>query len=60
MGTTVSICIFNTAGERIVDRRSQKLNSGANWMDLPALSSGMYAIQILNGDSAIGVKLMVE
>jgi hypothetical protein len=60
MGTTVSICIFNTAGELVVDRRSQKLNSGANWIDLPALSCGIYAIQILNGDAAIGVKLMVE
>jgi hypothetical protein len=60
MGTTVSICIFNTAGELVVDRRSQKLNSGANWIDLPALSCGIYAIQILNGDGAIGVKLMVE
>jgi hypothetical protein len=58
--TTVALSIFSAAGELIVNKSSQKLSNGANWIDLPVLSSGMYAIQILNGDAAFGLKLMVE
>ncbi len=58
--TEVSIGIFNASGQLIVNKNAQKLNSGDNWIDLPDLSSGMYAIQIWNGNSSISVKLIAE
>lgn len=48
-GGQVNILLFNTVGQ-VVSRQSITVNSGVNALDISSLKSGMYLLQVMDGN----------